>query len=429
MLVIKNANIVYLSSVVHANMVIDEDTGKIKAIKKVLNKEEESHQTIDAKNGFILPGLIDIHTHLRDLQQSYKEDYHSGTMAAAHGGFTTVIDMPNKKPEILSVKELRLLNAIIKEKANIDVIPALMVKKCLESQKSTISRYYYPYYKLYLSGTTATTGETLDFALNWLKNNRFRVVMSHCEDEQFFVTNEDCQSTPHAHNICRPPQAEENSVKNFVESLVYNSFLDVGKIHISHLTLPTLVDYLHEKIKHGYPLSFEVTPHHLFLNTSDHDHLGSFAVVNPPIRPKEVQKQLLVKLLEEKIPIIASDHAPHTEEEKRSKNAPSGIPGLETTLPLLADLVFKKKITLNYLIRLCYLNPIKLLGLSPYWPFHAGTLANLVILDLKSEWKISGETFLSKAKWTPFEGWSVHGRVLVTLYRGNLVYSCDDVSK
>lgn len=330
-----------------------------------------------------LPGLIDIHVHLRDPGQIQKEDFYTGTSAALAGGITTVFDMPNNIQPIFIEKLLLEKDNIAKEKAVCDygLYFGTNGRNTDEFEKVKDKAIGL---KVYLN---MTTGKLLieDEGLvdkvfkSWPKN---KVIVVHAEDEKIDLTIDLC-----------------GRHKN--------------KIHITHVSsrkdLQKIID---AKLK-GLPITCDVTPHHLFLNNSDLVYLDRFGEVKPSLKSQEDVDYLWDNL--KSVDCIATDHGPHTRQEKRLFDSPSGMPGLETMLPLLLTAVAKKRINLDDIIRLTNINPQRIFGFKQEENTY-------VEVDTEEKYIIKNEDLKTKCGWSPFHGRSVYGKVVSVYLRGKKVF-------
>lgn len=330
-----------------------------------------------------LPGLIDIHVHLRDPGQTHKEDFYSGTSAALAGGITTVFDMPNNRQPIFVEKLLLEKNNIAKEKAVCDygLYFGTNGRNTDEFEKVKDKAIGL---KVYLN---MTTGKLLieDEGLvdkvfkSWPKN---KVIVVHAENEKIDL----------AIDLCRRHK---------------------NKIHITHISnrvdLQKIID---AKLK-GLPITCDVTPHHLFLTKQDIPYIDGFGDVRPQLQDQQDVDYLWENL--DKVDCIATDHAPHTDDERKSFDPPTGVPGLETMLPLLITAFKSKRITLDDTVRLTNANPQKIFGIKQ-------DKDTYVEIDTEEEYEIKNENLFTKCGWSPYHGRKVYGKVVSVYLRGNKVF-------
>lgn len=322
-------------------------------------------------NTITLPGLIDVHVHLRDPGQTEKEDFSTGTQAALAGGFTTICDMPNNKFPIFTFDRLEEKLKLAKKKAHCTI---LFYFGTLGDNLDEFKKVY-PFVaglKIYLDKTTGgfilNTDKLLSVYKAWKSE---KPILLHCENEHLKTLLEIVRKTK-------------------------------KRTHICHIHSKYILKALIKAKKEGLPITCGITPHHLFLTERDEKKLGTFGMMKPPL-PTQEDSEFFWKNMEY-IDAVESDHAPHTKEEKQSEKSPFGVPGLETTLPLLLDAVNKKRLKIADLIRLCYEGPRKILCLKK--------TKHTVFVDMDKEYIIKGRDLKSKCKWTPFEGWKVKGKIL-----------------
>jgi len=359
-----------------------------------------------------LPGLIDPHVHLRDLGQDEKEDFYTGTAAALAGGFTTVLDMPNNPEPITTIERLVKKKQIAKEKIVCDV------------------GFYF--------GTQGNNFEEFE------KLSSPNILRANEESRE---ANNDQFSTSSNNNVYGLKVYMNHTTGNFLfdKSLLTKLFgswthaagpilfhaegesigqvLQVVKkhpkpVHICHISTREELQFVLDAKQLGMPITCGVTPHHLFLTESDAIKLGPFGMMKPPLTTKEDQEFLWKNL--HNIDVIESDHAPHSKEEKQNQPVPFGVPGLETTLPLLLTAVNGNRLTIDDIIRLCHTNPARI--------FHVPVdKTTTVEVDMDSEYEIKNENLLTKSKWSPFDGWKVKGKVRAVTLRGLGVFDDGEI--
>lgn len=333
-----------------------------------------------------LPGLIDPHVHLRDPGQTNKEDFYTGTCAALAGGFTTVLDMPNNKIPITTLKVLNEKIKIAKKKIVCDVgFYFGSIGDNLKEFKRVKDTVYG--LKLYLNMTTG--GYIIDEKImkkiykKWNKVTRGKKpILLHAEEDAMESVSKVLREIKHPTHICHVSSEKE-----------------LSKI----IRLKT----------EGLPITCGVTPHHLFLTKDDLKRLGPYGLMKPSLKTKRDQEFLWKNL--KYIDVIESDHAPHTKGEKESAVPPSGVPGFETTLPLLLNAVSEKRLSINDIIRLCHTNPAKIFNIKT-------DLRTKIIVDLNSSFIIHNSSLFTKCGWSPFDGWKVKGKVERVFIRGKKVF-------
>ncbi|UCG03674.1 MAG: dihydroorotase family protein [Candidatus Heimdallarchaeota archaeon] len=409
-MLLKNASIWYREQIIHGHVLVDELTGLIKRIS--LSNTSSADSVINLKGKLIIPSLVDIHCHLRDFEESHKETYETGALAAAAGGFTTIFDMPNKINPINSSKSLNMAVERADRIQSCEIIPYVLLNKGTEA--SLISNY--PYSKAYLGITTGNFRTDVSEVAAFLIQSS-GVLAVHCEDNERINNNlKKFQATLENHGKIRDPQSEVLAIKNLLETT--KDIVTKGKLHIAHVTLLESIGILHSK-----NISFEVTPHHLFLNNDDLYQLGVKGKMNPPLRSKLEQKKLLEAFLANQIPIISTDHAPHTKQEKEDLEL-AGVPGLETCLPLLfhycKPLDMRK---LKLIINALAINPRVLMNLSEKGIIVANEPANLTVIDRKKTKVVRGEDLRTKCKWSPWEGYELLGWPVLTIREGKIAFN------
>jgi dihydroorotase (multifunctional complex type) len=419
-ILIETAKILVGEELTTANILVED--GKIKQISK-LKPTSPPDSRIDAHDLVALPGLIDAHVHLRDLELSYKETFETGTQAAAAGGYTTVFDMPNTRPPTTTSE--RLAEKISRAEGRLYSNVALQAS--LTSNETELSRMVKQgaiAFKLYLNKTLETFDSSdhsiLQMALRGaMKNNA--LVTVHAEDGDM-IRRIQQESLRRERTSVRdflkahPPQAEIIAVRRMV-----GLSRQIGvRIHICHITLSASV-----KLVRATPTtSCEASAHHLLLNRAAFRRFGTVAICVPPIRT-ETERSGLWKLFRNgDVDILASDHAPHTLEEKMQTNAfqaASGIPGLETSLPLLFTQVSRGKLRLRRLIDAAAARPAKIFHLPKKGALEEGFDADIVLVNPKAKSIVEPKNFLSKAKYTPFKGFRCTGTAAYTIVNGVLV--------
>ena len=399
---------------------ITVNNGKIISIKKLPTKSDD---IIDLKGKTVLPGLIDVHVHLRDPGLTEKEDFRTGTMAAAHGGFTTVFDMPNTLPPTNTVDAFCQKMEIAQKKSLVDYGLHAGVGDLDEIKE--IAKLKPVSFKIFMD---LIDNKFLIESFQQISKLEYNPIISlHAEDGNIvqYCTSQIMKKIdlkPELYAKARPPLAEIISLSNAIEMAKYIG----NKIHICHLSTIESLKLVKKAKKEGCDITAEITPHHLFLN-SDYLRLkGNFAKTNPPLRSNKYK--IGIGQLEE-LDMIGTDHAPHRIVEKNQDvwNAPPGVPNLETALPLLLTEFNRGNISLELIKRLLCENPSKRFNLKSKGFIKKGLDADFVVVDLKKEGIINPEYFKSKAKYSPFEGFEIQGMPVMTLVRGKVVMKEGDI--
>jgi len=423
--IIRNVRI-FIGGKLRVGNILIED-GRIERISKVVSKIPYTgslDQVVEGRGDLVLPGGIDVHVHFRGMGEEMKEDWYTGSCAAAAGGVTTVIDHPNTDPPLLSRRDFhrRLVDA---ERMSI-IDFGLNGGVCVENigRLSELWRIGVTSFgEIFMAdgGRLGLGHSDLERCLSEI-SGLGAIACIHAEDDE---TNRRLSRKygksrdPRVYSIIRPPKSEEIAVKEA---------LDLGKktkLHFCHISTMNAVSLI-RRVKDGRrDVTCEVTPHHLFLSTIEYERLGSYAKTNPPLRDPDHQLALWRGLNERTIDMIASDHAPHTIEEKESGtcDAPPGVTGVETLIPLMLRAAKDGRISLERLIEATRLNPAERFTLTPHQKgdLEEGNYADLIIVNTESPETIRGEELHSKAGWTPFEGMeALFPRI--TMLRGSIIW-------
>lgn len=409
-LCIRNAKIPSKKGVVEAGVAIE--SGKIVTISKN-SLLPEATRTIDLEGSLLLPGIVDPHVHFREPGLTYKEDFSTGSKAALAGGVTTVCDMPNTLPRTDSLENFVEKRDIAKKKSLVDFGLHGMLTDSIEEGKrmlgeGAVSLKLYP--------------ELQDDSNVPRIEDKKAICTVHPEDPSMLQEPESGEEGIDDFLVSRPEGAEVSEINRIL------SFPQRPHIHFCHVTTRKSLDLISRE-KNRSSLTCEVTPHHLLLDRSHIRELGTVAKVYPPLRSEDDRLALLEGLNSGTVDIVATDHAPHTEEEKNKGviEAPPGIAGIETSLPLLFTLVKKGKLSLNRLVEVMCRSPGRIFGLCndegiPKGSMVSGADADFVALDQDQEWEIKGDNLHGKTKFTPFEGKEVTGKPFLTLVRGEVMY-------
>lgn len=398
------------------------ENGRIKKIGRTiaLHADEE----IRARGLLALPGLVDAHVHLRDMKLSYKEDFTSGTAAAAAGGVTSILDMPNTLPPTDSAKRLR--DKAQRASRSILVNVGFHGAAVTDSRKVRAMKMAGAFStKLYLPKPISPIDVTHDSeivkVLRAAKESSIPVTV-HAEDARAFSNTENAHSTRQMVEA-RPGEAETKAIAGVLR---LNSRIKC-QVHFCHVTLPRSISTI-SKSESGQ-LSSEVTPHHTLLSERSVEKLGWKAWMVPPLRSPLIRAGLYTAMTTGDVTILATDHAPHTLEEKKENpsSSPPGIPGLETALPLMLTLVNKGRLSVKRLVDLFSTNPARVFGLRSKGKLERGADADIVLIDMKARAKIDPRRFFSKAHYSPFENWKTQGMVHTTIVNGKIVYQNGEI--
>lgn len=392
--------------ILEGSVLIEDE--RIARIAREIREPADEVLDYSKKGHIVLPGLIDIHVHMRDFEQSYKEDFHTGTGAAAMGGFTVVADMPNTEPRTNKLAVLKKRERAAKRKALVDYglyygVPDREDDLVNEIKALAVGFKVFMQHEFY-TAKRILTEKALKFA-----SRKKMLVVAHAENPRFFVET--------WMGATGTPEAEASAIKDMAGLALSCGF----QLHITHISSAEGVsEFLRWKRRAG--ITADTCPHYLLLSEEDARLQGAVAKVYPPIKTKADAKVLLKKLKDGSIDAVSSDHAPHSTEEKVNfESAPGGFPGLETTLPLLLTMVNKGSLGIEDVVRACATNPSKILGLDSVGVIEKGKIGNLTVIDLHRRAKIDSKSFMSKAKYSPFEGRDMEGVPVATIVRGQPV--------
>jgi dihydroorotase len=398
-----------------------EGPGKLKTAAKNEHAEE-----LDATGLIVAPGLIDIHVHLREPGQTWKETIASGTAAAAAGGFTSVAAMPNTVPVNDSVETMRWMLAP-ERNAAIRVYPIAAATR--GSMGETLTEFA----ALKAAGAVAVSDDGKPILNEAIMRHALLTaarsglpVIQHAEDTRL---TGGCSMNAGALAFRlglrgMPIEAEAGLVERDIKLMA--ALKDSrSHLHVAHLSTASALDHVRRARRNGLHVTCEVTPHHFALNEESVGNYDTNAKMNPPLRSEKDREAMIAGLLEGSIDCIATDHAPHAahEKEQEFERAPNGITGLETALGLsLAFLHRKHRLSLGRVIALMSTNPANLLGLKGRGSLAIGNFADAVLFDPTREWVFDAKASRSKSKNSPFGGWKLLGQVRATVSEGRIIY-------
>ena len=389
-------------------------------IKKIGKIELNSSKVFDATDKLVLPGIIDTQVHFREPGSTDREDLESGSRAAVLGGITSVFEMPNTNPPTSNLIEFDKKLNLAKDRMhcnyafyfgatpeNVDQLSKLKnLKGCCGV-------------KLFAGSSTGKLLVAKEEDIEKVISNSDRVVSIHSEDEEILNLRKKFikEGDVHSHPEWRNNECAMSSTRRVVKIAErYDK-----QIHVLHVTTKEEVDFL---AMHKKNVTFEITPQHLTLYAPDcYDKLGSFAQMNPPIRKKEHYDRLWTAVKNSIVDILGSDHAPHSKEDKKKKypTSPSGMPGVQTILPIMLNHINNKKLNLEQLIKLMCENPCKIFGIQNKGYIKEGYDADLTIVDMNKEQTIKNEMMATKCGWTPFNDMTIKGFPFATIINGKTV--------
>jgi dihydroorotase len=407
------------------------EEGKIQKIGRETQMPQADEKT-DLHNLLVLPGLIDEHVHLRDEGRAYKEDFISGTAAAAAGGFTTVLDMPNNDPVTMSVRSLENRMELAQRRLFVNVGFYSEFPKTLPEIKDIAGAGALAF-KLFLGNQTGGLNVDDDDAIKdafKAASDAELLVAVHAEDRAMLAANEEKlklakKSAPTDYLRAHTEAVELYAVQRLVK---LTQGMDV-RLHFCHISTAEALSAISEAKKAERKVTCEVTPNHLMLTSDEIGRLGGLAIMAPPLRDRMHVDAIWRALDDGTVDTLGSDHAPHALEEKLASSiweVKAGIPGLEVTLPLMLTMVRKNKLTINQVVALLSEKPAEIYGLTDRGRLEGGKNADLTIVDYKL-FKIDAAKFKTKAKFSPFNGWEVYGKPAKTIVNGTLVYDDGEI--
>lgn len=419
MKLLKNVHVLENNRQVRKEILFDE-TGILKIAEQIDAPEAE---VIDGKEMTALPGLIDVHVHLREPGYAYKETIDTGTMAAAAGGFTTIMAMPNVQPYPDSTEVMEAYLQKIEADAHVHVIPYATITKA-ESGKEVVDMAALAKMGVRAfsdDGVGVQSGDVMEEAMKQ-SHALGTMIVAHTEDMSYrkpgAYMHEGTESKAHG-VVGIPSECEWKQLERDLKLVEKTG----AHYHCCHVSAKESVQLLREYRSRGCDVSGEVTAHHLLL--CDRDVVDANWKMNPPLRGEADRKALIRGLQEGALSLIANDHAPHSEEEKKRplEAAPFGIVSLETAFPLLyTKLVLTGIVSLKQLVNWMSTAPAERFGLARRGRLEEGYASDFTLVDLNEEYIINRNHFLSKGRNTPFHGWRVKGKIKATYVDGTCVY-------
>ena len=368
-------------------------------------------------NCVVFPGFVDVHVHLREPGFSYKETVESGTKACAHGGYTTVCSMPNLNPVPDNYEHLNKQLELIKNNAVMNVVPYGSITVGQNGEELSDMKAMSPYVCAFSDDGKGVQSEDMMREAMKIAKSLGKMIVAHCEDNSLLrggYIHDGKYAAEHGHRgICSESEWKpiERDLKLAAETgCAY---------HVCHISTKESVDLIRKAKAAGVDVTCETAPHYLILSDKDLQEHGRFKM-NPPLRDESDRLALIEGICDGTIDMIATDHAPHSAEEKGRglEKSAMGIVGIETAFALLyTHLVKKNIITLDKLIELMSINPSKRFGFDS-----SIENGNFTVFDLESKYEINPDEFLSKGRATPFEGYEVYGECLMTVCGGKIAW-------
>ena len=421
-ILIKNGRLINPSENLDKVMDIFVEDGIIKEKAELIEKQADT--VIDAAGCYVMPGLIDLHVHFRDPGLTYKEDIETGSKAAAKGGFTTVCCMPNTKPVVDNVETVKYIIEKGEKTGLTNVLPVGAVTKNMAGVEITDVE------ELKKAGICAISEDGKSVMNSGVYRKAMKnaakanvPVLAHCEDINLVeggVINLGDKSS----------ELGVKGISNAVEDVIAMRDIMLAKetgatLHLCHCSTKDSVEMVKRAKEEGIKVTAEVCPHHFSMCSDDITCNDGNFKMNPPLRAREDMEALIKGLQDDIMDVISTDHAPHSAEEKAKdlEHAPFGIVGLETSVALtVTNLVKKGYLTPMQMAAKMSYNPAKVLGI-PKGTLDEGKIADITIIDPDKEYTIDVNTFESKGKNTPFDGYKVSGEVEYTILNGKIVYS------
>jgi dihydroorotase len=427
-LVVRNGVVVTSTQTFEGGVAVAD--GKIASVGRDADLPE-GKRVVDVGGKYILPGLIDMHVHFREPGLTYKEDFATGSTAAVMGGVTTVLDMPNTKPVTGNPEIVAMREQLIAEKAYCDIVLVGVVVQENVDQIKPMAKAGVVGFKIFLGSTIGNIpapddGMLVD-ALREVADTGLRIGF-HAENDQILkhLTKKlqaAGRTDPMAFLESRPAICEAESIQRMALFSTYTG----ARIHIYHLSSKDGAMMVREWRNKGVDITTETGPHYMFLHAEKYMNEKNVRMrMNPPVRTSEHGDYLYQSILDGTVNMIATDHSPHTPEEKLNPDiwkATSGFTGVETVMPLmLSEGVNKRGMSLNHFVKICSENPARVWDV---WPrkgsLNVGTDADLTVVDLDLEWTVDENKLHSKNNVTPWHGWSGKGKPVMTFVRGNLM--------
>jgi len=422
--VLTNAKAYINQEIVQCSIAIEN--GKIFKISKETHMPK-SDKKIDLKNFLVLPGLIDPHVHLRSEGKSYKEDFYTGTAAAAAGGFTTVLDMPNNLPVTCSSETLKNRIKLAEKRILVNVgfyseFPRDLIELPEIVNEGAIA------FKLFLAHQIGGLNIDVDLSLQeaLTKVNELDMPFAvHAEDKNLLLLNEKKLKNSNKNDFKAFLKAHSEEVEYYAIERLLRLNEEIGAhLHFCHVSTMKGLTLIKNAKETNTKITCEVTPNHLFLSNNAFDRYGPLLIMMPPPRSENNVNALLNAIRNGWVDVLGSDHAPHTINEKINTNVwdvKVGLPGLETSLPLMLTMVNKRLLNIGDIVLLFSENPARIFKLPRLGFIEQGKNADLTVIDFKKKFKIDASSFNSKAKYSPYDGWDVQGSPVKTFVKGTLI--------
>ncbi|KAA3617254.1 MAG: hypothetical protein D8M58_03290 [Calditrichaeota bacterium] len=406
------------------NLLIEDDR-----IIYIGDKSFSNVEQIDCTGKLILPGIIDVHTHIRDMGLSYKEDWLSASKAAASGGITTMFDMPNTKPATFDMDSLtEKRKAASKSLVNFGYNFGVTEFNSEQFRKAAPIASIKMFMAESSSGYVVEREEIVRQVFK-LAREIDKPVMIHAELQSCVEEHEmKYAATIQNHNKIRNPICAIKAT----ELLIRLAEETGAKVYLAHISLKEEIDMIRAAKNRGLKNIFcEITPHHLFINETILEQAGNYGKVNPPLRTEADNKAIEQAIIDGTVDTIGTDHAPHGLDEKNKEYnlAPSGFPGLETSLGLMMKLVQSGKISIQKLNELMSSNPAEIYKIKDRGSLQINNYADICIVNPGTKWIVNPENFYTKAKYSPYAGMSLTGKVETTIINGKTIWHNNQITE
>lgn len=409
--------------------------GKIIGVGSMPERDPRA-ESIDVSGQYVVPGFIDGHVHLREMGYSDREDFYSGTQAAALGGITTVMDMPNSKPNVITPDDYKARRDRVLERAYVNI--GLYVWACAKNVDRLLE--FEALKPIGFKIFTAETGAYDPEFANYITTDpalMYRIFEQTARLQAVTAVHSECQALiSHFEQRARKEMAPDlraylYSRRQSVEDVAVFSEVAMAretgaKLHICHVVGKGTVDFLRWAKREYYPnVTCEAAPHNLLMNDADTLRLGSVAKFSPPVQSEAHRRALWDGLVDGTVDIVGSDHAPQDYEKKHNPDiwqASPGAPALDYWVPLMLDRVAKGELSMQRFVAAASARPAQVFGLYPQkGAIETGSDADIVVVDMTKTASVSASRFKSKAKYTPFEGWPMRGVPTLTMVGGRIV--------
>ncbi|GGK22894.1 dihydroorotase [Yeosuana aromativorans] len=425
-ILIKNAHIVNEGTILNGDILIEGEL--IKEISESISAKSSDVHVVDAEGKYVLPGVIDDQVHFREPGLTHKATIETESRAAIAGGITSFIEMPNTNPQTTTIEELdkKFEIAAKTSSANYSFMFGGTndnLEEILKVDATQVAGL-----KLFLGSSTGNMLVDDPKVLEKIFKSTNLLISVHCEDEATIKANLETYLAKYGDDIpmkCHPEIRSEEACYLSSSSAIELAKKTGARLHVFHLSTGKETNLFSNKIPlKNKKITAEVCIHHLWFSDEDYDKKGAFIKWNPAVKTKKDRDQLWEALLDDRIDVIATDHAPHTLDEKKNvyTKAPSGGPLVQHALPAMLEMYHRGKISLEKVVeKMCH-NPAILFQVEKRGFLKEGYYADLVLVDLNNPWTVKKDNILYKCGWSPFEGTTFKSRITHTYLNGNLVY-------